>query len=71
MQLTFSIRCTFCANRNDNDFYFMPLTQKVLDGEVLLHTHYSIVCKKCGQKQLLRLLIDRCDGKSKAVNSIK
>jgi hypothetical protein len=55
MKLTFNIKCQFCGNESDNEWYFMPQEMKVMDGMIYSLTRYDLVCKKCNTKHLLEL----------------
>jgi len=59
MILTFSIKCQFCGNENDNEFYFMPQEMKVMDGKIFSLTKYDLVCKKCNTRHLLELKFNK------------
>ena len=59
MILTFNIKCQFCSNENDNEFYFMPQEMRVMDGKIYSLTRYDLVCKKCNTKHLLELKFNK------------
>ena len=59
MILTFNIKCQFCGNEDDNEFYFMPQEMNVMDGKVYSFTRYDLVCKKCNTKHLLELKFNK------------
>jgi len=56
MQFTF--KCLLCGNMNDNEFYMMPLIEKVSDSIVNSTTKYIIQCKLCGKNHILELKVD-------------
>ena len=59
MILTFNIKCQFCGNEKDDEFYFMPQEMRVMDGVVFSLTKYDLVCKKCSTKHLLELSFNK------------
>ena len=59
MTLTFSIKCQFCSNENDGEWYFMPKEMQVMDGIVYSYTKYDLVCKKCNTKHDLELKFNK------------
>lgn len=59
MILTFNIKCQFCGNEKDDEWYFMPQEMKVMDGKVYSLTRYDLVCKKCNTKHLLELKFNK------------
>lgn len=62
MQLNFGITCKMCGNKNNNDFYLMPLREKVgLNDFVNSQSKYEIKCKQCGKAYLFQFKISELD----------
>ena len=59
MTLTFNVKCQFCGNSSDNEWYFMPHEMKVMDGKIYSSTKYDLLCKKCNTKHLLELTVKK------------
>ncbi len=58
MTLHFSFACKLCGNKNENEFYVMPVDVKTLTGDVVhSSTQYRLTCKLCGQDHILILRI--------------
>jgi len=58
MRLNFGITCKMCGNKENNDFYIMPLREKVgLNDFVNCQDKYEIKCKKCGKGYLFTFKI--------------
>ena len=58
IKLKISLKCNFCGNTDDNQFYFMPVEEKTLDGAYFSLMKYNVVCKKCKVKKIIEVNIN-------------
>ncbi|HSG32660.1 MAG TPA: hypothetical protein VLB82_14080 [Thermodesulfobacteriota bacterium] len=59
LKVNLNLKCRFCGNDNDKDFYVMPVEEKTLDGKYLSVNKYKFACKKCKQTEVFKFNIQR------------
>ena len=61
VKLNLNIKCNFCGNNEDEQFYIMPKEEEAMDGKYFSATEYSFVYKKCKHKKNIKISIEEGD----------
>lgn len=57
VKFNLNINCELCGNKDERQFYIMPIEEEVMDGKVFSLTKYKLVCKRCKKEILIELNI--------------
>jgi len=59
VQINLNVKCQFCGNNKDSQFYVMPIENKTKDGSYFSKSRFKIVCKKCNSKQIVKCKVEK------------